>query len=266
MLLGILVPVSVLGALVLIASAFFRRQGAEGAGLDFSPRTLLRTYLYIASLAGVILFVVGLASLVNVGLAAAGGNEFAYGVTPQPVINCPPGAPAGCEASVPRAPDAQRRRDEDLIRGITFTAFGLLFWGAHFAARRGLAGRDEPGSPIRRGYLLLGTVIFGLATIVLLPTGIYQVLSDTLLPAQPNTFRSGASESLGGGIAALPVWVLFLWQVIRDMRGGARLVAAHPGGGIGGEPAGVGARLRTPPAGRGASAEAPLPPPDSTRG
>ncbi|MDP9265441.1 MAG: hypothetical protein M3O91_04895 [Chloroflexota bacterium] len=127
MLLGILVPVAVLGALVLIASAFLRRQGAEGAGFDVSPRTLLRTYLYIASLAGVILLVVGLASLANVGLAAAGGN------------------------------------------------------------------------------------------------GVYQALSGILLPAQPNTFRTG------------------------------------------GGPAGVGAALRTAPAGRGASAEAPFPPPDPAR-
>ncbi|MFN2520735.1 MAG: hypothetical protein ABR525_06805, partial [Candidatus Limnocylindria bacterium] len=137
-----------------------------------------------------------------------------------------------------------------------------------FGARRGLVGTDEPVSPIRRSYLLLGTVIFGLATIVLLPSGTYQALSNMLLPAQPNAFRPGMSDSLGGGIAALPVWLLFLWQLIRDFRGGerrGRFVASHPGGGSGGEPAGVGARLRTPPAGRGASAEAPLPP-ESTRG
>ncbi len=261
MLLGVLIPVAILGALVLIASALFRRQGAEGTGLDLSPRTLLRTYLYIASLAGVILLVVGLASLVNVGLAAAGGSEFVYGRTPGPVLNCPPGAPAECfDRSPLRAPDAQRRRDEDLIRGITFTSFGLLFWGAHWGARRGVVGDDERGSPIRRGYLLLGTVIFGLTTIVLLPSGVYQALTNLLLPAQPNTFHAGVSDSLGGGIAALPVWLLFLRQVVRDFRGRAPVAYSYPGGGTGGEPAGVGAALHTPPSGRGASAEAPLSP------
>ena len=59
---------------------------------------------------------------------------------------------------------------DDLIRGITFTAFGALFWGAHYLARRGVMATDELTSGLRRGYLMLGTVIFGITTVILLPT------------------------------------------------------------------------------------------------
>jgi hypothetical protein len=109
-----------------------------------------------------------------------------------------------------------RRRDEDLIRGLTFSVFGALFWGAHWMARRGL-GDDDPTSSLRRGYLMLGTVVFGLSTIVLLPTGIYQALSNAILSTPPNFFRQGA-DALGGGLVSLPIWLIYLRLVVTEFR------------------------------------------------
>jgi len=74
------------------------------------------------------------------------------------------------------------------------------------------------------GYLLLGTVIFGIATVILLPTGIYQALSYLILPAEAGTFRQGAGDSLPGGLVTLPVWLIYLWLVVR----GVRTVPAPP--------------------------------------
>ncbi|HEV2012122.1 MAG TPA: hypothetical protein VGS17_13985, partial [Candidatus Limnocylindria bacterium] len=110
-----------------------------------------------------------------------------------------------------------RRRADDLIKGLTFTAFGALFWGAHWMARRGVMGADE-ASGLRRGYLMLGTVVFGLTTVVLLPTGIYQALSYLILPADAGAYRPGVSDSLAGGLVTLPVWLIYLWLVVRDLR------------------------------------------------
>ncbi len=205
----VLVPIAIFGVLVMLVVAFFQR---NREGIDLSPRGLIRAYLYLASLSGVIVFAIGLASLVTVLLAGIGGLEFAYGHSPRPVP--PPGAPDRPFES----PDLERRRNEDTIRGLTFVFFGLLFWGAHWLARRGIAGPLDATSSLRRSYLMLGTIMFGLATIILLPTGVYQGLANALVPSTPNQFQPGVGDSLAGGLAALPIWFLYLWLVVRDFR------------------------------------------------
>lgn len=217
---GTLVTAAILGTIVLLVALFLQR-GREGG---FSTRAVLRTYLYVGSLAGIVALASGLSAVVDYGLARAAGDAFIYGSQPAvpAVATCPPGA-TNCR---PQASDQirqqqeqqrQHQRDEDLIRGITFTVFGALFWGAHWGARRGLGEEEGAGSAVRRGYLLLGTGVFGLATIVLLPTGVYQALSNAILTAPDNVYRPGA-EALGGGIVSLPIWLIYLWLAVGDLR------------------------------------------------
>lgn len=219
MIVGVLAPIAVLGALALVAILFLQR-GKDG--LDLSPRNILRLYLYLASLAGIVVFTIGLASVTNFALASVAGDTFIYGgQKPVPARVCPPGT-TNCEPTLVEQERFQRQerlarerqRNEDLIRGVTYTVFGGLFWVAHWAARRGL-GEDTAG--LRRGYLMLGTVVFGLATIVLLPTGIYQALSNVLLTEPDGYYQSGA-DALGGGIVALPVWLVYLRLVVSEFR------------------------------------------------
>jgi len=194
--LGVLATVGVLGAIV--GAIVLAVRGGRGA-LDFAPRNLVRVYLYIASMAGIIVLVVGLSGVLTAGFAAAFGNPFVYGdtssispvpacaPTTDPNVKCVPGPTTDIAAQQQREQD--RRRADDLIRGLTFTVFGALFWGAHYAARRGVMASDELTSGLRRGYLMLGTVIFGITTVILLPTGIYQALSYLILPAANGVFR-----------------------------------------------------------------------------
>ena len=112
------------------------------------------------------------------------------------------------------------------MRGITQLVFGGIFWGAHWAARKGIVGGDERSSGLYRSYLILGTAVFGIATIVLLPTGVYQALSQALITPQLGTFRQGAGESLAGGLGTLPIWLLYLWLVRRALRAPAAAPAA----------------------------------------
>src|SRR6267142_2527122 len=79
--------------------------------------------------------------------------------------------------------------------------------------QRALAGVAERGSGLHRAYLILGTAIFGIATIALLPMGIYQAVSFAIVPPDQFTFRPGAGEALSGGLAALPLWLAYLWLV-----------------------------------------------------
>src|SRR5439155_232862 len=129
-LLAVIVPVAILGALVLGAVMFFQR-GA--AGIDASPRPLLRVYLY---------------------------------------------------------------------------------------GRRTLETVEERTSSLRRGYYLLGTAIFGIASIVLVPMAVYNTLHWFLIPVAQFEFRQGAGESLAAAIAVVPFWILFLRIVLADYRSG----------------------------------------------
>jgi hypothetical protein len=222
-LIGVLTAFAVLGALVLAAVLFMQR-GRDG--VDLSLGGLLRAYLYVGSLAGVILFAAGLAGILAYLLGAAFGLDAIYG---GPIPQAQPAvAPAPCPPNVVCGPvevfrsvtdDRVRRHGEDLVRGVTFVVFGAVFWGAHWAARRGLGHVAEHASGLHRAYLMLGTAIFGIATIALLPMGIYQALSFAVMPGDPNAFyRQGAGDALSGGLAALPLWLAYLWLVLRALR------------------------------------------------
>src|SRR5207245_11360956 len=76
MVLGVLVAVAIVGAIV-GAIAILGRGGRNA--MDFAPRNLVRLYLYIASMAGIIVLVVGLSGVLTVGFAAAFGDGFVYG-------------------------------------------------------------------------------------------------------------------------------------------------------------------------------------------
>jgi len=222
MVVGILTTLGILGVVALMVVAFVQR-GRET--MDLSLRGLLRVYLYLASLVGIVVFTLGVAGIASFILAAAFGRDVIYGgPPPEPVpavAPCPPNTtcpPTQTFQGKPIPDERDRRQQEDLVRGVTQVVFGGIFWGAHWAARKGIVGGDEKGSGLYRAYLILGTAVFGIATIVLLPTGIYQALSQALITAQPNTFRQGAGESLSGGLATLPIWLLYLWLVQRALR------------------------------------------------
>jgi hypothetical protein len=230
MIVAVLALLGILGAGALVVMLFVGR-GRES--LDLSLRGLLRVYLYVASLAGVVLFVIGLAGVAAFILAAAFGRDVIYGgPLPQPVPAiapaCPPGlatCPPGPFPLQPIRDDRERRQQEDLVRGITYLVFGGIFWGAHWGARRGIIGGDERASGLYRGYLILGTAVFGIATISLLPTGIYQALTQALVTYPPGSFRQGAGEALSGGLATLPIWLAYLWLVQRTLRAPAVVAA-----------------------------------------
>ena len=218
---GIVISVSVVGAIVLAIGLFLQR-GREG--VDLSPRSLISAYLYVASLAAVVVAAGGLAALLTFGLGTAVGRDMIYGGSSGEVfpVKCAPGS----ECSAEPTPLEQRRRiveqrdrraGEDLIRGISFTVLGLLFFVAHWTARRALK-IDEGRSALRRGYLMLGTLAFGLATFAMLPDGVTTVASYALLAATPDTYRPAAGEPLAGGLVALVIWLAYLRLVVRDFR------------------------------------------------
>ena len=269
--LTVLIPVAVIALIVIIGViAFQRGQGA----IDLSPQAMLRAYLYVGSFAGVIALAFGLSALLNGALASVVGNQIVYGGTPVPSLQifraCPPGAscppePIPAEVTQRQQQENDRRRQEDLLRGATFTVFGALFYGAHRAARRSIYPRNVSvgghGDGLRRAYHLLGTIVFGIGAIALLPAGLYQLLANSLLTLPGDFFRQGVADTLTGGVVSTVLWLLYLRAVLADTRGGGdtRFYRTGPSGPPA-EPAPVGVRIGPGPGERSAGAEARLPP------
>lgn len=262
--LTILIPVAVLAVFVIIGVLAFQR-GREG--FDLSGNTVLRAYLYLGSFAGVIALAFGLSALLNGALATAVGNQIVYGGAPVPAIApaCPPGAscppqPNPADIIQRQQQENDRRRQEDLLRGATFTVFGALFYGAHRAGRnamrpRGASDTDRGG--LQRAYHLLGTVVFGVGAIALLPAGLYQLLANSLLTLPQDTFRQGVADTLTGGVVSTVLWLLYLRSVLSDTRGGGEMRFYRSGpSGPPAEPAPVGARIGPRPGERSTGAEA----------
>lgn len=233
--LTVLIPVAVIALIVIIGVIAFQR-GRDG--IDLTPLAMLRAYLYVGSFAGVIALAFGLSALLNGALASAVGGQIVYGGMPVPAIArpaCPAGAtcppePDPAEITQRQQQENDRRRQEDLLRGATFTVFGALFYGAHRAARDGMYPRGvqvaEHGG-LQRAYHLLGTVVFGIGAIALLPAGLYQLLANSLLTLPPDSFRQGVADTLTGGVVSTVLWLLYLRAVLRDVSG-ARTVEPQP--------------------------------------
>ena len=263
--LTVLIPVAVIALIVIIGViAFQRGQGA----IDLSPQAMLRAYLYVGSFAGVIALAFGLSALLNGALATVVGNQIVYGGTPVPAIarpcpvgvTCPP-EPNFAEITERQRQENDRRRQEDLLRGATFTIFGALFYGAHRAARRSMYPRNASvfvHDGLERAYHLLGTVVFGIGAIALLPAGLYQLLANSLLTLPGDFFRQGVADTLTGGVVSTVLWLLYLRAVLRDTGGGYGGGRVHRTGPSAppAEGAPVGARIGPGPGERSAGAEA----------
>lgn len=262
--LSFLVPVAIVAVVVIIGVLAFQR-GREG--FDVSGTNVLRGYLYLGLFAGVLALAFGFSALLNAALATVAGNELVYGGVPA-IRGCPPGVDCPqppIEVLVPAVEGLERRRLEDLVRGVTFVLFGALFYVAHrwaFGAlypRGTTAGVHSNG--LRRAYLLVGTVVFGIGAIALLPMGVYQVVANAVLPRSTNFYLPGVAESLTGGLVSLVFWLIYLRAVLDDARGGGpqryyRTGPSRPPA----EPAPVGAGIGPGPGERSAGAEAQPPP------
>jgi hypothetical protein len=226
---------SALGALAILAAFVVR--GRE-IGWELSGDSAFALYVRLASLAGTVVFAVGLAELLRAWLVTA---PLPAGFTP-------------ARSAVPA---------DQLVRGATLLASGAAFWAVHFfLPRPAIKGWDA----LYLAFLTVGAAAFGLATIVVLPWGAAAEV-QRLFGFQAPSRQDG---TLGGGLAALVVWLAHLLRLYARFRhrGGHRVFGAQrprPRGWRPSppppEPGGVGAPLVRPPGTRSAGAAA-VPPDD----
>lgn len=237
------------GVSVLIGGVVYLIQRLRsGNGLVLPMRFLLRLYLYVVIIAGLLLLAQGISGLLQVGLASALGNDFSY----RPVgISGPRNARTTdplefkdsaqltaeerqklSEISNKRQQDEleqrreerilglERARKEGLIQGISFTLIGGVIWGAHLFARRRLETAEDRSSPINRGYLIIMVVIFGLVTIINLPQAVFEGSRYYLLePLNEFSRNSPPGGKLALSIITLPIWIVYLVGAIKTARG-----------------------------------------------
>jgi hypothetical protein len=205
MIIGVFLAAAVFGVTALTLLLIFRK---DLLGVDLTARSLLRLYLYLASLAAVLVFAIGVGAILDWGMASVFGIDAVYGFVPSELIDA---------ESQRMSHEFAQRMDQDLLRGLTLAAFGIVFWGGHRFARGRLGGDDERTSVLRRAYNVLGTFIFGVATVILLPVGIYQMLSVAILEPRADVFRQGFGDSLAGGLVSVPIWLTYLMRVVREL-------------------------------------------------
>jgi hypothetical protein len=226
MVIGVLLAAAVFGVIVFALLLIFRR---DLVGVDLSGASLLRLYLYLASLAGILVFAIGVSATVDWGMSSAFGSEVVYGRPPL-VVLCPVGEKCVDPEQIRSQylHEQELRQQQDLLRGLTMMAFGALFWGGHRAARRMLAAAEGPASALRRAQNVLGTFVFGVGTVILVPVGIYYALSVALLPPAQDVYRQGIGDSLSGGLIALPIWLIYLRRIVRAAAAEAPTTTPRP--------------------------------------
>ena len=232
---------------LLVGGAFFLVMRLRtGAPLNIDVRALVRLYLYVGIVAGLLVFTQGTSELIKAGAAGIAGNEFSY----RPVwVELPGDADAKPQHSLELADrrdlsseeleelsrilaerqeetaqaneerdriGLERAFDEGLIAGISFFIIGALVWGAHMFGRNRLETPGDRAGPLNRVYLVLLTVIFGIITIVSLPQAVFETLRYAVLDPVSDRYHPG--EKLALSITALPIWLVYLWHSVRSVR------------------------------------------------
>lgn len=228
----VLVAASALGTLVVLAAFVVR--GRE-IGWELSGEVAFLIYVRLAALAASVMFTIGLAEILRSVLTVA---------------PLPPGY-TNTSSTISQ---------QQLIRGATFLAFGAAFWAVHFGPatifvlRRPVAvgARD-----LYLAFLAVGATAFGVATVATLPSGLAEEVQRLFGVGEPPR----ANGTLGGGIAALVVWLAHMLQFRAQLGSGSSRTFSFGPPSPPPEPVRVGAPLVRPPDTRAAGAMA-VPPQD----
>jgi hypothetical protein len=174
----VLFAVSVIGTLAVIL--MFVLRGHE-IGWELAGESVFALYVRMASLAGSVVFTIGVAELLRAWL-----------------VTLP--LPEGYTALT------SRLSLEQIVRGATLLVAGGGFWIIHFLLPRPAV---RGSGPLYLAFLIVGAAAFGLAALMTLPLGVAQELQRLFgLNAPPRT-----DGTLGGGLAAFAVWLGHLSQL-----------------------------------------------------
>ena len=216
--------------------------------INVNLRSLLRIYMLVVIVAGLLVFTRGAADLMQAGFATIGSNQFSY----DPVYVRLPADDEPRPVSPLEIKDWQQLTDDELqqlsvlqtehrqqqieldeerselgldralkeglIQGISFLIIGILILASHLFGRRWLETGEEKEGLLNRVYLIVVTITFGIITIVYLPQAVFETISYVVLDPIDSFNRNTPGRNLALSFATLPIWLTYLWAIVRAMR------------------------------------------------
>jgi hypothetical protein len=165
----------------------------------------------------VIIFAGG-GTLLRASLSYPFGMTFSYRgqiivPTTLPTPREPPEPP-----KVERVEYREEERQRDLASGGAYTVVGLASLALHWALRRRVESpAEEEASFLRKGYLMISAVVFGVMAIVTAPLALYQLVIYAIMPSPPPETiwqREPPGDVLGFALLATAIWLWLLPQVL----------------------------------------------------
>lgn len=224
----VLAVVTILGAaLATFISVGSRVRAGQGIGASF--RSILVAYFYVMSVVSLVVFSIGMTSLVKVGLGGAFGPGFSYSVPllVKPMALPSPVGAAEVSPTTEQDPAAQQQqvaqteqeRRSNLVQGWSLAIAGGLVWALHTWGRRRIVRSDDAlSSFMARTHLVVLLLLFGLGGLISLVMGIYQSLLFTLTPVNSFTYRQPPGETAAMALIFVPLWVVILGLALRELR------------------------------------------------
>ena len=226
--LGILLPVLVIGLIVAAVAAFMRSRAVEGGGITFSA--VLVGYVAVAMLVCVFLVATGCGLLIKAGLSGAVGRDFSYDITLEP--RYPPYEALPTPESGKPAPEPESWVDpsdnalrNDIAAGVTLVFLGLALFAVHGTAavvlrRRGAQGVDF----VSRVYNLLGLAGASIAFLASGGVALHGIIRRYVLETGnlSSWEMPHPGETLAFAVAFLPLSLWFGWRVWQEFAREAR--------------------------------------------
>jgi|SRR5579884_524621 len=196
--LSVLIPTMAVGAIAWGVVGVFQWRGRQGLNLV----TAASFYAHVMLMVGGVIALAGVAVLVKVGLAGI-DPSFAY-----PTIEGP-SSPYG-------PPSLETQRTQDLILATVLFGLGVAMTAAHGILARWLRSMEGGALDwVTRGTVIAATAVAGLAAILSLAIGIYQLSSYILLgPQSAGPF----ADAIGVAVVFLPAWLVGLAVLVRLLR------------------------------------------------
>ena len=200
-----------------------------GEKFNISLRALLGAYLYLGAVIGLLVTVHGSALLLNAMFSLPFGKAFSYEA--QPIFDAVPTEDGKTPSGISKRPSPDELREQrarhldrgfrtGVLNGIMNVFFGGLFWGVHVVTRMRLEKAKGPDRGIlRKAYLVILLAIFGIGSIITLPTGTFEAVSYYVIePIEEFGMRDPPGPRLATSIVFTPIWIFYLLAAIREVR------------------------------------------------
>jgi heme/copper-type cytochrome/quinol oxidase subunit 2 len=237
-LLSLALPIGII-ALIVYFAVRHGKNAAENNKLDM--KTLLRFYLYLISFITLIVGAFGLANAVKAGLSYPLEYQFSYNLDYGYSSTAPtPELKGGSMYEDPYYKDRDKLfidgrtyyvdykvRQRDVVNGLTIFISMILLFAVHRVALTFVEPKDEGFNGLKKFYNFLSLIVYSLIGIIALPTAIYSLMNYYFLDTDTmySYSRSVPGEPLAIAIVMVPLWILFLVQVIMQYRKAPAAVA-----------------------------------------